>query len=620
MIRAGMLVVLAMALAVSSVMPVRGLDYAVSSVISSTLVPNGDGATAMETKLSQDGAYQVGTTFYGPNNPIVYTDLMASVDTTDRNCGCIGLSSLMINVTITDSSGVQLPGGRFLNAATLDSPHDSCTQCQDYLNILSDLYNFLADFAHLPSAPTLKNGQPTTEILSGGTGAKWQWSASFPCCALAYDKGLAFRYQPNFPHPDVYTIIISTVTVEEFYDGTEYFPSWNSTSNSYAFQYVYESDANSGNDAGKSFSTATGIGLGTYSGFGYGADTVDMYKFDAFQGQTYYFDMIPPASADFGIAVYNSNWNLTASSDPGPGISPYGSFTATSTGSYYLKIFLTSGSGTYSFTISNAPIPLSFTLSMNPSSFSVCQGQYLKEGLQVHSVNGFGGWVHTTFTSSPYGVTAWDSYDPLYVSGQQPTAGSQLNVYAGDFSGNIPPAGNYVLTATGTSGSLTASAQVPVTVTLAPYGAGCPPLGSGGSVAAGTLITMADGSNTPVQNIHAGDRLLGYDTSTGQFTVSTILKAWSVSTSNMLVIMTGSGAPYRTDANPHQRLYVKTANGTVGWLSVTNVQVGDELFTPDGWVAVTSIQFVGSGTHTMYDMISTGPYFANGYLDPALKT
>src|SRR5437867_13267109 len=103
MIREGVLVVLAMALTVSSFVPTRGVDYSVSNIISSSLVPNGDGTSAMETKLSQDGAYQIGTTFYGPNNPIIYTDLMASVDALDRDCGCTGLSSLLVNVTITDS-------------------------------------------------------------------------------------------------------------------------------------------------------------------------------------------------------------------------------------------------------------------------------------------------------------------------------------------------------------------------------------------------------------------------------------------------------------------------------------------------------------------------------------
>ena len=266
--------------------------------------------------------------------------------------------------------------------------------------------------------------------------------------------------------------------------------------------------------------------------------------------------------------------------------------------------------------------PQPFAMTENPSSFTICQGQYAKGGTGVTSINGFGGWVSTTFTSSPPGLTVWDSYDPLYVTPSQTYAGSQLNIEAGIMStGQSAPAGNYVITVTGTSGPLSSTVHISVTVSLAPYGTNCPPVGgSGGSVAAGTLITMADGSRVPIQNVRVGDRMLGYDTSTSKFTVSTVEKAWTVNTDNMLIISTHSGTPYRTDANPHQKLYLKALNGTVGWFSVTNVQVGDELFTAEGWVGVTRIQAVTSGTFVMYDMIATGPYFASGYLDPALKT
>jgi hypothetical protein len=133
------------------------------------------------------------------------------------------------------------------------------------------------------------------------------------------------------------------------------------------------------------------------------------------------------------------------------------------------------------------------------------------------------------------------------------------------------------------------------------------------------LITLTDGSQIPVQNLKVGNQMLGYDTATGNFRVSLVKTIVTVTTYDMLVIHTRYGAPYRTDANPHQTLWVKTSEGSVSWLPVTEIRVGDYLFTPDGWVIVTSIDFIPMGNYTMYDIIASIPYFANGYLDPVRK-
>jgi len=87
--------------------------------------------------------------------------------------------------------------------------------------------------------------------------------------------------------------------------------------------------------------------------------------------------------------------------------------------------------------------------------------------------------------------------------------------------------------------------------------------------------------------------MLGYDPNTRSFTVSTLSTIWTVTTDNMLIVDTQTGLPYRTDANPHRRLYVRTSAGSTGWLPVTSINIGDLLFTPDN--------------------------FASGYLDPIFK-
>ena len=144
--------------------------------------------------------------------------------------------------------------------------------------------------------------------------------------------------------------------------------------------------------------------------------------------------------------------------------------------------------------------------------------------------------------------------------------------------------------------------------------------GGGGSIAHGSLITMADGSKVSVQNLKVGDQMLGYDPTTGKYIVSTVQSIAIVDTSNMLIIHTSSGTPFRVDANPRQTLWVKTPDGATAWTPVTQVKPGDQLFTPNGWAQVTSIEFAPAGRHVMYDIIASAPYFADGYLDPIYKT
>ncbi len=154
-----------------------------------------------------------------------------------------------------------------------------------------------------------------------------------------------------------------------------------------------------------------------------------------------------------------------------------------------------------------------------------------------------------------------------------------------------------------------------VTVTTPP-----PSGGGGGSVAAGTLITLADGSQVPVQSLKVGMQLLSYNMTTHQYTTITITRFVTVQTDNLMIIHTSTGKPLIVDQNPAQKLEVMFPNGTWTELSVTQLQVGDYLFdaTTQTWVPVTSIQYEKGGVHTMYDIYTDVPtlnYVANNYLD-----
>ncbi len=149
------------------------------------------------------------------------------------------------------------------------------------------------------------------------------------------------------------------------------------------------------------------------------------------------------------------------------------------------------------------------------------------------------------------------------------------------------------------------------------------PAGGGGSVAAGTLIMLADGSQIAAQNLKVGMQLLSYDMSTHQFVNATITRYFSVVTNNQMEISTSTGKPLIVDQNPAQKLYVQLSDGTVTLTSVTQLSVGNKLLDPlsDEWVPITALHYQDGGTHVMYDIYTTTPgnYIANGILDP-LKT
>src|SRR6266567_2934878 len=238
------LLVLLLAVPVLPIRLVNATDYSVSPTLSGDFLSQyypgtNDGSAAAETKLSQDSASQTGTTMYGPNNPIIY------------------------------SSGTILSGSRITNLGMLVSPADPNNGGTDWVAIFTDLANFLLGVKGLPSIPNFSDGiAPVPSGTGSDTSSAWaMWKNALDSGWHVTAKGINFRYQPNFPSPDVYTITVQS-QAEMWLATVEAFVKDTTVSLSNSFQYVYESDANSGNDAGKDFSTATGITPGSYNGFG----------------------------------------------------------------------------------------------------------------------------------------------------------------------------------------------------------------------------------------------------------------------------------------------------------------------------------------------------------------
>ena len=145
--------------------------------------------------------------------------------------------------------------------------------------------------------------------------------------------------------------------------------------------------------------------------------------------------------------------------------------------------------------------------------------------------------------------------------------------------------------------------------------------GGGGSVMAGSLVTKADGSKVPIQNLVPGRLVQGYDRTNGQVVSVQILETRQVIVDNLVTIRLTDGTLIRTDNNPLQKFWVKTSDGVIGMAGVPDIRVGDHLFNVPLrlWVQVVGKDLIINGHYTMYDLITTAPdmgYVVEDILDP----
>lgn len=268
-----------------------------------------------------------------------------------------------------------------------------------------------------------------------------------------------------------------------------------------------------------------------------------------------------------------------------------------------------------------------------PSQSSAClfPGTESGVGFTIGSLNGFSGNVAATVSLSP--ANSYVSAIFFQSSGSTatfsvPSGGSVIAGVNIGASNNANAQGSYTLTVTGMAGSLSNSASLTLTVS---YSSCEPPVGGGsGSVASGTLITMADGTRVPVQNVRVGDRVIVYNVPTGYQTTATVDRVVTHTVNNTLTFHTTAGGnPFRADANPNMKLWVLTPSGPVE-KPITTVQPGDQIYSYDlgHWVRVTDVTITNGGHHTMYDLL-TNPnftsnglileYVANGYPDCSIQ-
>jgi hypothetical protein len=195
-------------------------------------------------------------------------------------------------------------------------------------------------------------------------------------------------------------------------------------------------------------------------------------------------------SGSVGLAVTGLPAGVTAAFAPssvtgsGSSIMTLTTTSATAAGNYPLTITGTSGgvSRTASVTLTVTVTP-DFSVSASPASQTVISGGSAPYTITVSPINGFSGTVGFSVSGLPAGAAA--AFSPTSVTG---SGSSTLTVT----TTTATPAGSYPLTVTGTSGSLSRTANTTLVVT-APVGSGT--LTGSSATPSGTIQLTPEGTS-----------------------------------------------------------------------------------------------------------------------------
>jgi len=211
------------------------------------------------------------------------------------------------------------------------------------------------------------------------------------------------------------------------------------------------------------------------------------------------------------------------------------------TGNYSLTIVATSGTQSESvgITVTVVPAP-GFTLAASPSSLSVAQGATVTSGITVTGLNGFAGSVSLAASGLPPNVTA--AFTP------NPTSGTALLTLT---AASYASLGTGPITITGTSGTLTASTTLsltvnPVQVTAPlPVNFGAVNIGTASQPTPLTFVFVNGGTFGSTALFTEGATGLDFtDAGTGTCSPSTVYAVGQSCTINVVFTPTLSGARY----------------------------------------------------------------------------
>ena len=324
--------------------------------------------------------------------------------------------------------------------------------------------------------------------------------------------------------------------------------------------------------------------------------------------------LTPAANSAYITPSMNGNilWPFQGLSSPTLNVyaasnAPFGTYSVTVTGDYRGQIGHT--------TVVTVNVdPPSFNIIPNPWGATILPGGSATISISVNPLYGFSGTVTLTATpTSPVQVS------PTSTSVFVPSGGTGSYTLSISTPSSIAY-GTYPVTVVGTTGSISNQVEFDINVVNCVSGCG----GGGGSVAYGTLITMADGTQVPVQSLRAGDQIIVYNVPTGYQTIATITDLKTVETNTTLTIHTSTGQPLRADASPKMTLWVLTREGPVQ-KQIALIQPGDQIYDYDthAWVTVTQVTVATGGQHVLYDPHYTPTqssgmlleFIANGYPD-----
>lgn len=142
----------------------------------------------------------------------------------------------------------------------------------------------------------------------------------------------------------------------------------------------------------------------------------------------------------------------------------------------------------------------------------------------------------------------------------------------------------------------------------------------GGCVLSGTMITLANGSLIPVQDLKVGDHVLSFDVYKDRY-VNT--KVTSINVTNVTSIVDINNGELYASGLSDQPIYVKLANGEKKFLPLGDVNSTMELYDNGTWIPLTGFSIL-NGHFKVFDVntkkafrhdgIVVWDYMANGFL------
>jgi len=355
-----------------------------------------------------------------------------------------------------------------------------------------------------------------------------------------------------------------------------------------------QNDMGTGTDAGNTLSAATTIAAGSGTGYIDSTDTNDYYKINVASGQTISVSMTPPSGSDFDIKLYDTNQSQVASSSLGGSQTDSITYTATSSGYYYICVHLWLGSGIYSMTVI-----VTGGATQNDMGTGTDAGNSLSAATTIATGSGTG-YLDSTDTSDYYKVSV-TSGQTISVS-MTPPSGS-------DFDLKLYDTNQSQVASSSLGGSQTDS--VTCTATSSGYYYICVNLWSGSGIYSMTVtVTGGATQNDMGTGTDAGDSFgaavtISAGSGTGYIDSTDTNDYYKVSVTSGQTISVSMTPPAGSDFD--LKLYdtnqSQVASSTLGGSQTDSVTY---ISTYSGYLYIRVYQWLGSGIYSMTVTITGG--------------